>query len=94
MSKKEKYEIPVSEPLQHGDPCGSKHLACLHEGEARKEARRIPSFQGSIHQALPHSACGWWHIYTITPKRRSVAQRKKDAKEDFKIREILESGNG
>lgn len=93
MSSKEKYEIPEPKPLRHGDFCEASQLACLHEGEARKQARRVPSFQGNIHQALPHRQCGWWHVYVITPKRRSAAQQKKDAKEDRKIREILEGSS-
>lgn len=90
MGRKSEFEIP-SNP-SHGELCEETLLPCLHEGEARKEAKRIPSFQGNIHQALPHRLCGWWHIYAITPKRRSLAERKKDAREERTLREKIERG--
>lgn len=90
MKRKGEYEIPEPRIHRHGEPCETDELPCLYEMEARKEARRAVSFQGSIHQPLPHRACGWWHVYVRMPKRRSAADRKKDAREDFRIRRTLE----
>ncbi len=93
MGRRKRYEIPEpAEPPAHRELCEPAQLPRLHEGEARKEARSIPSFQGNIHQALPHRVCGWWHIYVISPKRRSLAQRKKDAREDHALRVKIEEG--
>lgn len=93
MSRKERYEVPAPRVYVHAETCESDLLPCLHEGEARKEARRTPSFQGNIHQALPHKACGWWHVYVKEPRRRNALQRKKDAREDALLRRTLENGS-
>lgn len=75
---------PDEDPPKPGDVCRTTELVCLHEGDARKRARKAEDSHGYFHQALPHKKCGWWHVY-LKPKSRGTRTDRASYRKQHRI---------